>query len=593
MKKISKQQPERSTGNKGINPIFRSTRTNVPTGHLIFCDQTAIFLNEHQDFSNKIFKDIIKKEVNRRAQKQWDSKQKEIGERGTEGDCSSTTSKRKSTDNDKKVKFVNKIEKEFEAKFSKPGSITSTEIFNNLIDFIPQKGTSTPAEKFCRELINHIDEPDMLYYLKTLAESCSFWAERKDERLLPIVYPEHVRRHGKKIKYNFMDHRGFRNNIGNPIYNIAKNNPKLDKDKTNKNKKSKGMRVTRGVYKGLSLDYGFEACHIWYDTTEAPPLFTFIPNVVWLPRLISRLSDKVVKNDFFPPLLKSYTKDYYNTISEPLKPIVEGCWTGLKRGDVVPVEALGSFKAFGKKGGPRGFGTVKNTFGLKGSLRKNTAERIIALLEYIDTCKKGEAPDPDPQKISKRQNIIFGGEEALKDYIEEWRISGKRKKSPTTKDSKFEGGWSKAFLEAFFYEKKYDKLKLENFMKYFQPKYRAELKQLITPQKKENGAKTENAVILELETWLMHYYNAITTIQNKKDFLDYMTKNGMDLNNLNNEQLEELSKVFNIDKEAIKRNVKDSLKEEKETAKKEQSAELKKLQEFVIKLCNRYPKQSK
>lgn len=592
---ISGLQSDKLIKNKGTNPMFRSTRTNAPTGHLIFCDQSAMFLNDHKDFFTDTLKPIIKNEVNRRARSKKKSQLATIGNRQTTGKRSSIKFQPNNAEVKKMAEFGKRVGGRFEKRFNTPEKITLTNIFNNLITYIPQKKEkSTTAGKFCRELINNLNNPVMLTYLRTLAENCSFWVEKDDEKLIPIVFPERVRRHEKKdrkYKYKNIDHRGFRNPKGgeNPIRDIAKKNPKPDEIKPGMGKGSKGMKISRGIYTGKSMDYGFEACHIWYDTTEAPPLFTFIPNVTWLPRIISRLSDEEVKNDFFPPLLKSYTKKYYDKHSGPLQSIVNGCWKGLEKGDKSPINKLEKYIKPGQEG------AVKNNFSIKSGLRRITTQRIVGLLKYIDTCIKREAPDSDPLNIPKRQLNLFGGEEKLNQYRESYTTS---KQKPTHKNSNLEGGWTREFLEHVADQQGINlkSQKFEDFKEKFKPGYRNELKQLIeslTPQEKDNEPKTDKGDDIELKIWLNYYYTTITNLKDKKELNSYINENEMDLTDLSKDDLEKLSIHFNIDETAVKRNVKEMLEEEEAIDKKKQAEELKKIHEFVVELSDRNPIQPK
>ena len=44
-------------------------------------------------------------------------------------------------------------------------------------------------------------------------------------------------------------------------------------------------------YGGAKIKSGLVCCHIWSGTTSSPLLFSFVPNLVWLPKSIAKYSD--------------------------------------------------------------------------------------------------------------------------------------------------------------------------------------------------------------------------------------------------------------------------------------------------------------
>ena len=44
-------------------------------------------------------------------------------------------------------------------------------------------------------------------------------------------------------------------------------------------------------YGGAKISSGLVCCHIWPDTTGSPLLFSFVPNLVWLPKSLAPFSD--------------------------------------------------------------------------------------------------------------------------------------------------------------------------------------------------------------------------------------------------------------------------------------------------------------
>jgi len=55
----------------------------------------------------------------------------------------------------------------------------------------------------------------------------------------------------------------------------------------------KGKRVhpSGSPYQDSKLSTGMVCCHVWSGTTQNPLLFSFIPNLVWLPKSLAPLSD--------------------------------------------------------------------------------------------------------------------------------------------------------------------------------------------------------------------------------------------------------------------------------------------------------------
>lgn len=50
-------------------------------------------------------------------------------------------------------------------------------------------------------------------------------------------------------------------------------------------------------YKTVKLSMGLVCCHIWSATTSDPLLFSFVPNLVWLPKSLARFTDVYKERD--------------------------------------------------------------------------------------------------------------------------------------------------------------------------------------------------------------------------------------------------------------------------------------------------------
>ena len=77
-----------------------------------------------------------------------------------------------------------------------------------------------------------------------------------------------------------------------------------------------GSRITRGVV----------CCHIWSGTTTSPLLFSFVPNLVWLPKSLARYSDAHSAAEPHPihNALKQISLERYGSIVRNRR--VESAW---------------------------------------------------------------------------------------------------------------------------------------------------------------------------------------------------------------------------------------------------------------------------
>lgn len=64
--------------------------------------------------------------------------------------------------------------------------------------------------------------------------------------------------------------------------------------------KGKTVEPSGQPYQSLSLSSGMVCCHVWAGTTQSPLLFSFVPNLVWLPKSLAPLSDNHVEGDAHP-----------------------------------------------------------------------------------------------------------------------------------------------------------------------------------------------------------------------------------------------------------------------------------------------------
>jgi len=543
--------------------INRGTLKAKGDAYKIFIDQTVQFLKKSDKAFFNIFKSCIEAEVESvtknevrylNAEKALNDKKKGETEKTIKNNNSTESRQNPEIQKEEEESQSGKEEHEadianivkenkefFETNFT--FSKSTSELCKIMTKFIKQKVHTkgkkigakaySPAQKFCENLCHNLGNENMRLYFKTLVENCTFWTAKFDYKKLPVVYPQRIRMHSDKEKEEkkngkkekIIDNRGFMHH-GNPIREITK-------------KKKRGRTIFGDFnYKGLKLDQGFEACHIWYDTTEAPPLFTFIPNVVWMPQIISRLSDKVVKNTVFPPLLKYLTDTYYDrkTPRKLLKQIISGTWQGLIEQDDPIYSAENVQEMEPRKDKFSHFYVGKE-------LVVNTTKRIKKSLDYIDKCKK-IAKETKSLKVEDKKKALYElykkekkrrvpvkkGEETkafqkweIELLINQWEIDpelnpegkfGEYPPSDKNPVSKREGE-----LQQKYYERR------------LRPKCRKFVEDTLKQDEKEKLSYTEALkkmiiesyvnhknfkIIYDLETWLKNYYKALTTIDDKK-----------------------------------------------------------------------------
>lgn len=160
------------------------------------------------------------------------------------------------------------------------------------------------------------------YYLDII-QHLSIWLEPEFYINLPIILPYSVRERTSsydRLKKDKKDNWGSANSSG---YVIDDNTDIKDFIRSSEVKNS------RYYYKHKPYT-GFIACHVWENTTENPKLFSFIPNLVWLPTPIAGLSDK--PDSLFSSLLKEISIRLYfdyEIKSEGLRKISNDIWKTL------------------------------------------------------------------------------------------------------------------------------------------------------------------------------------------------------------------------------------------------------------------------
>jgi len=157
------------------------------------------------------------------------------------------------------------------------------------------------------------------YYL-SLIQNLSIWLKPSFYTKLPHILPYSLRERSSsygRLKKSEKDNWGSANKNGFVI-----------DDNTDIKDFIRRTVVKNSKYYANHVPYtGFIGCHIWENTTSNPKLFSFIPNLVWLPTPIAGLSDN--NKCLFSNLLKKTSlKLYKDKIfqSEKIEKIAFNAW---------------------------------------------------------------------------------------------------------------------------------------------------------------------------------------------------------------------------------------------------------------------------
>ncbi|MGC9781269.1 MAG: hypothetical protein HZR80_18655 [Candidatus Heimdallarchaeota archaeon] len=176
------------------------------------------------------------------------------------------------------------------------------------------------VKRFQNFLLDNEKKSFIKEYYTEIIQHLSIWLEPEFYINLPIILPYSVRERTSsydRLKKDKKDNWGSANKNG---YVIDDNTDIKDFIRRSE------VRNSKYYYKNKPYT-GFIACHIWANTTENPKLFSFIPNLVWLPTPIAGLSDKT--NSLFSNLLKEISIKMYfrcKMKSEGLRKISYKIW---------------------------------------------------------------------------------------------------------------------------------------------------------------------------------------------------------------------------------------------------------------------------
>ncbi len=137
------------------------------------------------------------------------------------------------------------------------------------------------------------------------------------------------------------------------------------------------------IYDGARIGKGFTAAHIWRLTNESGEAsgfttrnaltYSFVPNLVWLPRQVGKLSDR--EGSFSQLFLQATAMKLYRDlpVADELKPLVDEAWALLPRPEGLPGQGLPNKEDLS-------FFTVSERFL---ETRRGALETVIEALEAV------------------------------------------------------------------------------------------------------------------------------------------------------------------------------------------------------------------
>jgi len=175
-------------------------------------------------------------------------------------------------------------------------------------------------KRFQDFLLKHETSQFILEYYLSIIQNLSIWIKPSFYSKLPHILPYSVRERSSsfnRLKKDEKDNWGSANENG---FVIDDNTDIKDFIRRSTVKNSK-------FYANHNPYTGFIGCHIWENTTSNPRLFSFIPNLVWLPTPIAGLSDN--NKCLFSSLLKKTSIELYKDKkfqSAKIEKIVINAW---------------------------------------------------------------------------------------------------------------------------------------------------------------------------------------------------------------------------------------------------------------------------
>ena len=150
----------------------------------------------------------------------------------------------------------------------------------------------------------------------------------------------------------------------------------------------RSLSPNKNPYGNSTITRGLVCCHIWSGTTTSPLLFSFVPNLVWLPKSLAAYSDAHSLSEAHPVhhALKQVSRERYGLIHSNSR--VAKAWQFL---EPPPVQLLK----------PQ-VNTELADGGMIARLAKQRINRMIFFLEELDS------GNPKPERFSKRYHAGVG-----------------------------------------------------------------------------------------------------------------------------------------------------------------------------------------
>ena len=165
-------------------------------------------------------------------------------------------------------------------------------------------------------------------FIKHAINALSIWFHPTFYQAIPIILPFVVRDSScRKNKQTGADEWASPNAKG-----LLRDDNSLVKSKV----KSMPVESPDGIYKNCTIGNGFVASHIWRQTDDVgelasrdPWLNTFVPNLVWLPKQISKMTDR--EGEFAQQYVQLLARHIYREVvfAAPLQQRIEKIWDRL------------------------------------------------------------------------------------------------------------------------------------------------------------------------------------------------------------------------------------------------------------------------
>ena len=140
----------------------------------------------------------------------------------------------------------------------------------------------------------------------------------------------------------------------------------------------KFLSPQNNAYGGAKISSGLVCCHIWSGTTGSPLLFSFVPNLVWLPKSLAPFSDAHQAADPHPihDALKQASLERYGTNHKMNR--VGSAWALLPRPDTVQLPSYSPIEISDD-----------------GKIAKLVCKRMSKMTSFLEAILDEHAPTPN------------------------------------------------------------------------------------------------------------------------------------------------------------------------------------------------------